>query len=66
MRFLLDHDVAADVAMILRQRGHDIVELRTVLPPNTPGRRCVGACVCGWPDHDQLQPRSLPRAGDGH
>ncbi|MGH8019181.1 MAG: DUF5615 family PIN-like protein [Opitutaceae bacterium] len=36
MRFFLDHDVATDVAMVLRQRGHDVVELRTVLPPDTP------------------------------
>ena len=36
MRFLFDHDVAADVAMVLRQRGHDVMELRDALPTDTP------------------------------
>lgn len=48
MRFLLDHDVAADVAMILRQRGHDIVELRAVLAPTTPDEEVwAHACADG-------------------
>jgi predicted nuclease of predicted toxin-antitoxin system len=36
VKFLCDHDVAADVARVLRRRGHDIVELREALPPDTP------------------------------
>lgn len=36
MKFLFDHDVAANVALVLRARGHDVVELRTVLPTNAP------------------------------
>ena len=35
MKFLLDHDVATDLARVLRSRGHDVVELRDVLPPDT-------------------------------
>lgn len=35
MKFFFDHDVAADVAMVLRQRGQDVVELRTALPTDT-------------------------------
>jgi predicted nuclease of predicted toxin-antitoxin system len=33
---LLDHDVPADVAMVMHQRGHDVVELRNLLPTDTP------------------------------
>jgi len=36
VKFLCDHDVATDVARVLRLRGHDIVELREALPPDTP------------------------------
>jgi len=36
VRFLLDHDVPSDVALVLRVRGHDVVELREALPPDTP------------------------------
>lgn len=35
MKFLLDHDVATDLARVLRSRGHDVVELREVLPQDT-------------------------------
>lgn len=35
MRFLLDHDVATDSARVLRNSGHDVVELRDVLRPDT-------------------------------
>ena len=34
MKFLCDHDVAADVARVLRARGYAVVELREVLPPD--------------------------------
>lgn len=36
MKFLCDHDVATDVARVLRARGHEVTELREVLPPDTP------------------------------
>ncbi len=36
MRLLVDHDVAVDVARVLRLRGHDVVEPREVLRPDTP------------------------------
>ena len=36
MKFLCDHDVAADVARVLRARSYAVVELREVLPPDTP------------------------------
>ena len=34
MRFFLDHDVPADIARVLRQEGHDVLELRNALPVN--------------------------------
>lgn len=36
MRFFLDHDVPADLAIVLQARGHDIVQLREALPATTP------------------------------
>ena len=36
MKFLCDHDVATDVARVLRARGYQVTELREVLPPDTP------------------------------
>ena len=33
---MFDHDVASEVASVLRARGHDVVELRNVLAPDTP------------------------------
>jgi len=36
VRFLLDHDVPAEVAHLLRHWGHDIVSLRQALPVTTP------------------------------
>jgi predicted nuclease of predicted toxin-antitoxin system len=36
VKFLCDHDVAADVARVLRARGYDVVELRSVLPTDAP------------------------------
>jgi predicted nuclease of predicted toxin-antitoxin system len=36
VRFFLDHDVPADVAVVLRTRGHDVVQLREILSPETP------------------------------
>ncbi len=32
MRFFLDHDVPVDVARVLRREGHEVSELREVLP----------------------------------
>jgi hypothetical protein len=32
VKFLRDHDVATDVARVLRARGHEVTELREVLP----------------------------------
>lgn len=36
MRFFLDHDVPADLALLLRSRGHAAVRLIEILPPDTP------------------------------
>lgn len=36
MKFLCDHDVAADVARVLRARRYQVTELREVLAPDTP------------------------------
>lgn len=36
MRFLLDHDVPADLALLLRSRGHEAVRLSEILPSDTP------------------------------
>lgn len=36
MRFLLDHDVPAEAAHLLRHWGHDVVSLREALPVTTP------------------------------
>jgi predicted nuclease of predicted toxin-antitoxin system len=35
LRFFLDHDVPADIAMLLRSRGHEAVRLIEVLPIDT-------------------------------
>ncbi len=32
MRFFLDHDVPTEVAHVLRREGHEVAELREVLP----------------------------------
>ena len=49
MRFLCDHDVATDVARVLRARGHEVVELREVLPPDTPDAAVWShACAQGF------------------
>ena len=32
MKFFLDHDVPVEVALVLRQEGHEVTELREVLP----------------------------------
>jgi len=32
MKFLLDHDVPTEAARVLSQGGHEVVELRNVLP----------------------------------
>ena len=32
MRFFLDHDVPVEVARVLRRQGHEVTELREVLP----------------------------------
>ena len=36
MRFLLDHDVPAEVGHVLRHWGHDVVLLRQALPVTAP------------------------------
>ena len=36
MRFFLGHDVPADLALLLRSRGHEAVRLGEVLQPDTP------------------------------
>lgn len=36
MRFLLDHDVPAEVGHVLRHWGHDVVSLRQALPVTAP------------------------------
>ncbi len=48
MRFFLDHDIPADLAIVLQTRGHDVVQLREALPPTTPDE-VVWAHACG--DH---------------
>lgn len=45
MRFLLDHDVPADLAVALRTIGYQAVRLVEVLARNTPDRE-VWAHVC--------------------
>jgi predicted nuclease of predicted toxin-antitoxin system len=35
VKFFLDHDVPAEVGRVLRQVGHEVIELRQVLPPHT-------------------------------
>ena len=35
MKFFLDHDVPAEVARVLRQEGHEVIELRQVLLDRT-------------------------------
>jgi predicted nuclease of predicted toxin-antitoxin system len=32
VRFFLDHDVPVEVAWVLRRAGHEVAELREVLP----------------------------------
>lgn len=32
MKFFLDHDVPAEIAGVLRREGHEVTELREVLP----------------------------------
>ena len=32
MKFFLDHDVPAEIARVLRQERHEVIELRQVLP----------------------------------
>ena len=36
MKFLLDHDVPAEVARLLRYWGHEVELLKEVLPITTP------------------------------
>lgn len=50
MRFFLDHDVPADLALLLRSRNHDAVRLSEVLPVDTPdetvwARACADSCI---------------------
>ncbi len=41
MRFFLDHDVPLDVAIVLRARGHDALQLREALPSTAPDEDVV-------------------------
>jgi predicted nuclease of predicted toxin-antitoxin system len=36
VRFFLDHDVPADLALVLHACGHQVLQLREALPPDTP------------------------------
>lgn len=48
MRFFLDHDVPADLARVLRSEGHEVVELREVLPMDSSDAEAFQyACVHG-------------------
>ena len=42
MRFFIDHDVPAEVARVLRQEGHEVIELRQVLPVHATDAEALG------------------------
>ncbi len=42
MRFLLDHDVPTEVARVLRQEGHHVVELRQAMPVQANDAEVLG------------------------
>ena len=42
MKFFFDHDVPADAARVLRQEGHEVTELREVLPVETTDAEVFG------------------------
>lgn len=48
MKFLLDHDVPAEISHLLRYWGHDVTMLREVLPSTAPDTEVFGyACLQG-------------------
>ncbi len=59
MRYECDHDVATDVARVLRARGYALVELRDELPPDNARRGGVGSRLRPGPQPDCVQPRGL-------
>ena len=45
MKFFLDHDVPTEVGRVLRQEGHEVIELRQVLPVHASDLEVFGyAC----------------------
>jgi predicted nuclease of predicted toxin-antitoxin system len=42
VKFFLDHDVPAEIARVLRQEGHEVIELRQVLPVHASDRDVFG------------------------
>jgi predicted nuclease of predicted toxin-antitoxin system len=42
VKFFLDHDVPAEVGRVLRQEGHEVIELRQVLPVQTNDAEAFG------------------------
>ena len=55
MKFLLDHDVPAEVAYLLQYWGHDATRLYTVLPVTARDEE-VFVYACSETDSHQLQP----------
>ena len=48
MKFLLDHDVPAEISLVLQHWGHNVTALRTVLPVTAPDADVFGyACLEG-------------------
>ena len=48
MKFLLDHDVPAEISRVLQHWGHNVTALRTVLPVTAPDADVFGyACLEG-------------------
>ena len=42
MKFFLDHDVPAEVARVLRQEAHEVIELRQVMPVHAKDSEALG------------------------
>jgi predicted nuclease of predicted toxin-antitoxin system len=42
VKFFLDHDVPAEVGRVLRQVGHEVIELRQVLPAHASDFEAFG------------------------
>jgi predicted nuclease of predicted toxin-antitoxin system len=45
VNFLLDHDVPAEVGRVLGQAGHQVVHVRTVMPPESTDDRVLQYAV---------------------